>query len=33
MSHWQDKQEFQRINGLASSNLYTYTETAATKNK
>jgi hypothetical protein len=33
MSHWQAKQEFQRINGLASSNGPTYDKTAATTNK
>jgi hypothetical protein len=33
MSHCQAKQEFQRINGFASSNGPTYAETAATKNK
>jgi hypothetical protein len=33
MSHWQVKQEFQIINGLASSNRPSYAETAATKNK
>jgi hypothetical protein len=33
MSHWQAKQKFQRINGLASSNGPIYAETAATKNK
>jgi NAD(P)H-nitrite reductase large subunit len=33
MSHWQAKQEFQRIKGLASSNGTIYAEIAATKHK
>jgi hypothetical protein len=33
MSHWQAKQEFQRKNGLTSSNGPTYAETDTTKNK